>query len=83
MSNWTKAQWGQIFYDVQFESEASQAKDKDFIQTKSHLTLRERWKLILEKETSDLNSQFFTYSSVPNRRAVWNKRAGGKILKKQ
>ena len=28
------------------------------------------------------SSYFATYSSVPNRRAVRNKRAGGKILKK-
>ena len=41
---------------------------------------------ISENRMRQINKVFknniFTYSSVPNRRAVRNKRAGGKILKK-
>ena len=37
---------------------------------------------MLLKSTKGRNKSVWAYSSVPNRRAVRNKRAGGKILKK-
>ena len=40
------------------------------------------WELLDNLKTFYIIRHICTYSSVPNRRAVRNKRAGGKILKK-